>query len=386
MSSIIVPVIVVLILSAFYIYHQLVPNTWSWWARGLAFAVILGLALCLPAQFYLRFAMRQEGIHTTISIVNYAFGFYSLLLTFTILHGIFWRIFKFTPTHKHLSDDRRNFLRQGSRVGVLGVTSAVFGYAAQRALANPTVKQFELPIRNLPAALVGLRIGQISDVHIGQLQGEDSYTQKIIAAVNALNVDIMTVTGDVVDGSVARLKQGIAPLAQLQSKYGTYFVTGNHEYYSGAPEWIEQFKSLGWRVLGNEHDVLSIANHPVVIAGVHDLKAGQHIAAHTCNPSQALLNAPQDAAFTLLLAHHPGTAELTEGLPIDLQLSGHTHAGQYFPATWVIQYFHKFARGLNKNNGGWVYVNSGTGYWGPPLRTTDISGEITLITLTQATA
>ena len=350
----------------------------------MTFAVILGLALCLPAQFYLRFAMRENGIHNTITAVNYGFGFYSLLLTFTLAQGLFGHAIGFTPQHKNLANDRRQFIRDTSRIGVLGATAAVFGYAAERALAEPSVQRIRLPITNLPSELEGLTIAQISDVHIGQLQGEEAYIQRIIATVNALNVDIMTVTGDVVDGSVTRLAQSVEPLRNLQSKYGTYFVTGNHEYYSGALAWIDHFKNFGWRVLENEHDVLNIANHAVVVAGVHDLKAEQHIVAHSCNPSKALNDAPTDAAFTLLLAHHPGTAELANDLHIDLQLSGHTHAGQYFPATWVIQYFHKFARGLNKNNAGWVYVNSGTGYWGPPLRTTDISGEITLVTLARA--
>ena len=384
MSAFMTPVILLLIASAFYIHHRLVPSTWPRWLRWSMFTLILALALCLPAQFYLRFAMRETGIHNTITAVNYGFGLYSLLLTFTITQGLLGRAIGFTPQYKKIASDRRLFLRQSSRIGVVGATAAVFGYAAERALAHPTVHRVQLPITDLPIELEGLTIAQISDVHIGQLQGEDAYLQKIINTINGLNVDIMTVTGDVVDGSVARLTRSVEPLKQFKSKYGTYFVTGNHEYYSGAPAWINHFKNFGWRILENEHDVLNINNHSIVVAGVHDLKAEQHIAAHRCSPRKALNNAPKNAAFTLLLAHHPGTAELANDLKIDLQLSGHTHAGQYFPATWVIQYFHKFARGLNKNNTGWVYVNSGTGYWGPPLRTTDISGEITLVTLVRA--
>ncbi|WP_162845138.1 metallophosphoesterase [Hydromonas duriensis] len=275
-------------------------------------------------------------------------------------------------------------MRQSSRAGILGATTAVFGYAAHRALAEPTINRIQISIDNLPAELEGLTIGQISDVHVGQLQNEDTYLKKIVAAVNSLNVDIMAITGDVVDGSVARLKNSVAPLAQIQSKLGTFYVTGNHEYYSGAVGWIEHFKTFGWHVLGNEHATLNVRGHAIVVAGVHDLKAEQRIPAHACNPEKAFKNSPENAQLTLLLAHHPGTSELTKNLKVDLQLSGHTHAGQYFPATWLVQYFHKFSRGLNRNQNGWVYVNSGTGYWGPPLRTTDISGEITHITLMRA--
>lgn len=384
MSTIIIPVLIFLILSAVYVHRRLVPATWSKWSRALLFVLILALALALPSQFYLRFALRAGTMPLLISAINYCIGFYSLLLTFTVVRDLFWTLFKISPTHKNLPDNRREFLRQTTRLGILGGSAAVFGYGANRALANPTVNRVQVKIDNLPAALEGLTIVQLSDIHIGQLQDESTYVNKILETANSLKADIMMVTGDIVDGSVHRLASSVAPLSELSAKYGTYFVTGNHEYYSGAPDWIKHFTSIGWRVLENEHTVLNIGSSPVVIAGVHDLKAAQHIPAHQCNPTKALAGAPENAALTLLMAHHPGTAELTENLKIDLQLSGHTHAGQYFPATWVIQYFHKFARGLNRNNDGWVYVNSGTGYWGPPIRTTDIAGEVTHITLVRA--
>lgn len=371
---------VILLLSAYYVHRRLVPKTWRWSVRFFAFLTLTALAACLPAQFLLRDAFRANGYGIVSSMVLYGLGLYSLLLTFTIARDIFLLCFGIKPISKAVTDERRAFLRNSSRWGVLGATAGMFGYAAQRALADPTVVHVSVAIQNLPEALNGLTIAQISDVHIGQLQGEMAYVAKIIATVNALNADIMTVTGDVVDGSVNRLASAVAPLAGLKSKYGTFFVTGNHEYYSGATAWIEHFKTLDWRVLQNEHEVVNINGTPLVIAGVQDLKAGNVIKEHACNPKAALDNAPTDA-FRLLLAHHPSTAELTDGLNVDLQLSGHTHAGQYFPATWIVQLVHKFSKGLNKNKDGWVYVNSGTGYWGPPLRSTDVSGEITLLTL-----
>ena len=178
-------------------------------------------------------------------------------------------------------------------------------------------------------------------------------------------------------------RERVAPLAQLQAKYGRFFVTGNHEYYTEkAEKWIAEWEQLGFVPLQNQHRVLDINGSPLVIAGVHDLHAGQRHATHVCSPQAALQNAP--SAPTVLLAHHPDTYKLTEGLHVDLQLSGHTHAGQYFPGTWIVRWVHKFTAGLHALTNGWIYVNSGTGYWGPALRSTDVLSEITLLTLKRA--
>lgn len=367
-------------LSAFYLARRLIPSNLSRSFKAALWLVFFGLSASFPLYFFYRTTSDNSP-----AWVTYSMGFFSLLLTFTVIRDVLWLFFRATPWHTKSSPERRDFLRNSSRLGILTATTAVFGKAVLNALGTPTLHRVSIPIKDLPAELEGFSIAQISYVHVGQLKNQTEYLAKVIETVNSCQADVVAVTGDIVDGSVMRLAADVAPLAHLKGKLGTFFVTGNHEYYSGAPAWIEHFKSLGWDVLQNEHRVLQIGQQQLIIAGVHDLQAKRHVAAHACNPTQALANAPSNAAFTLLLAHHPGTAHLTDDLKIDLQISGHTHAGQYFPATWVIQYFHKFARGLNPNNQGWVYVNSGTGYWGPALRTSDIVGEVTLLTLTRAT-
>ena len=125
--------------------------------------------------------------------------------------------------------------------------------------------------------------------------------------------------------------------------------------------------------------MLNINGEKLVVAGVHDLRSGKRHTSHVCSPQKALQGAPE--ATTVMLAHHPDTAKLNDGLRVDLQLSGHTHGGQYFPGTWIVRLVHQFKTGLNRYRNSWVYVNSGTGYWGPALRSTDVVSEISLLTL-----
>lgn len=375
--------VLIFALSAFYLSRRLVSKNNAPFFKWMAWLVILALSASLPLYVLTRLS-RDDMSPWLANGITYGMGFFSLLLTFTVLRDVVWWVFKRSAWHKNTSPERREFLRNSSRLGVLGLTTAVFGKAAYNAMANPTLHRVHVAIKDLPVELEGFSIAQISDVHVGQLKNQTEYVQLIVQTVNACNADIVAVTGDIVDGSVARLARDVAPLAKLKGKLGTFFVTGNHEYYSGAAEWIAHFKTLNWQVLQNEHQVIQVGQHKVVVAGVHDLKAAGHIAAHACNPTQAMAGAPVDAALTLLLAHHPGTAELIDGLNIDLQLSGHTHAGQYFPATWIVQWVHPYSQGLNRRNDSQIYVNSGTGYWGPALRTTDVVGEVTLLTLTRA--
>ena len=364
----------VLILLSFYVGHRLIPKSWPIWLRALMWLLVLSLAFSVPVSFLLR----GSGSPWML-VANYAFGFYSLLLTFTALREVFLVVLRIMPK-KSVSDQRRAFLRDVSRVGALGATAAVFGYGAARAAATPTLHRVDVVIEDLPAALDGVTIAQLSDVHVGQLVGEREYIQRIVETVNGAHADIIALTGDFVDGSLARLREHFAPLGQLKSKHGAFFVTGNHEYYSNAAEWVAYYKTLGWDVLDNEHRVLNINGESLVIAGVPDYKASGN-----CLPAKAMLNAPSNATC-VLLAHNPSTILLTKGMGINLQLSGHAHAGQYFPGTWLVHLFNEYSQGLNRRGDDQIYVNSGTGYWGPALRTTDITGEITLITLKSARA
>jgi predicted MPP superfamily phosphohydrolase len=229
------------------------------------------------------------------------------------------------------------------------------------------VRAVEVPIEGLPLALHGFTIAQISDMHIGPtIKGR--HLSAIVDAVNELNADLVAITGDLVDGSVAELAAHTASLGRLNSTHGSFFVTGNHEYYSGAPAWIAEMRRLGINVLLNEHVVLDHGGADVVIAGVTDYSAGFFDPSQRSDPVAAIAGAPGDAGVNVLLAHQPRTAIAAQSAGYQLQLSGHTHGGQFLPWNFFVRFQQPFTAGLHRLGKLWVYVSRGTGYWGPPKR------------------
>jgi uncharacterized protein len=260
---------------------------------------------------------------------------------------------------------------------------AVTALGFLNARRTPAVVRVDVPIKGLPAALHGFTLAQISDIHVGPTI-KHAYLQRIVAKVNTLGADVVAITGDLVDGKVAELAAHVAPLAGLQSRHGTFFVTGNHEYYSGAHAWIAELRRLGLTVLMNEHVVLYHSSHdngstvdaqddsqtiaPLVLAGVNDFTAHHFDPAHKSDPALALLGAPASALVRVLLAHQPRSAQAASAAGFDLQLSGHTHGGQFWPWNLFVPLQQPFTAGLNRLNALWVYTSRGTGYWGPPKR------------------
>jgi len=250
-------------------------------------------------------------------------------------------------------------------VPLLGAFVTAVGFRNARRTA--AVVSVDVPIRNLPEALHGFTIAQISDIHVGPtIRG--GYLRSIVEAVNALNADLVAVTGDLVDGTVRELAEHVAPLRELASRHGTFFVTGNHEYYSGAPAWIRQLRGLGVRVLMNEHVVVRRGGASLVIAGVTDHGAHHFEPSHRSDPDAAIAGAPVDAAVRVLLAHQPRSAHAAAQAGFDVQLSGHTHGGQFLPWTLFVRLQQPFTAGLHRLQRMWVYTSRGTGYWGPPKR------------------
>jgi predicted MPP superfamily phosphohydrolase len=254
--------------------------------------------------------------------------------------------------------------------------SAIGFYNARR---RAPVVSVDVPIDDLPAALDGFTIAQISDIHVGPTI-KRHYVERIVAAVNGLKPDLIAVTGDVVDGTVPNLAEHTRPLAGLSARHGTFLVTGNHEYYSGADKWIAEFRRLGLTVLLNQHVVLNHDGAQAVLAGVTDFSAGSFDPAHRSDPAKAISGAPADAAVRVLLAHQPRSAVAAAEAGFTLQLSGHTHGGQFLPWNFFVRLQQPFVAGLVKFNGLWVYTSRGTGYWGPPKRL-GAPSEITLVRL-----
>jgi predicted MPP superfamily phosphohydrolase len=261
---------------------------------------------------------------------------------------------------------------------------AIFVTAAGLAIARrkPRVVHVDIPVTDLPDALHGFSIAQISDVHVGPTI-KRGFVERIVTLVNGLKADLIAVTGDLVDGSVQQLSRHTAPLAALAAPHGVFFVTGNHEYYSGERAWTAEISRLGLRVLKNEHVVLQHGGASLVLAGVTDLSAHHFNAGERSDPAAALRGAPADAGAKILLAHQPNSAMAAALAGFDLQLSGHTHGGQFWPWNLLIGFFQPFAGGLYRLKNLWIYVSRGTGYWGPPNRF-GVPSEITRIRLVPA--
>lgn len=262
---------------------------------------------------------------------------------------------------------------------VLAGSILALGAGALAALRGPRVREIEIPVEDLDPALEGMRIVQITDLHVGPtIRG--AYVRRVVRKANALGADLFALTGDFVDGSVERLAPHVAPLADLRPAGRAFFVPGNHEYYSGAAPWLAHFRALGFRVLLNEHATLSLRGARIVVGGVLDPAAAREGPQHVPRPDLAAGRA-EGPAFRLLLAHNPKLAPLGEAAGFDLQLSGHTHAGQFFPWTLAIRLIHApHVAGLSRSGRMWVYVSAGTGTWGPPLRLGS-EPELTLIRL-----
>jgi len=250
---------------------------------------------------------------------------------------------------------------------VLAGSMLALGGGMLAALRGPKLRHIDVPVAGLPPDLHGLKIALISDLHVGPTVGR-AYVRRVVHMSNALNADLVALTGDLVDGPVARLRSAIAPLAQLAPAGRVFAVLGNHDYYAGAQAWIEHFRSLGLCVLLNEAEIVARGNATLVVGGVLDPAASLFDREQGPRPELAAVPGA-GAAFRLLLAHNPKLAPQAEQVGFDLQLSGHTHAGQFFPWTLAVRWVHApHVAGLSRQGRMWVYVSSGTGTWGPPVR------------------
>jgi predicted MPP superfamily phosphohydrolase len=302
-----------------------------------------------------------------------ATGFFSWLLVLTLVRDVALAAAFFAldpPT-----------LARWTRLSAIAVAAAtplitLAGFLMARRVA--AVRHVEVRIEDLPHALHGFTIAQITDVHVGPTIKGD-FVQRIVERVNALDADLVAITGDLVDGPVRELAAHTAPLAALRSRHGTYVVTGNHEYYSGAPAWIAELGRLGTRVLLNEHVVIEHGGARLAVAGVTDYSAHRFHPEHRSDPHRALSGAPEDAV-KVLLAHQPRSAPHAHAAGAHLQLSGHTHGGQFWPWNHFVRLQQPFTAGLHRLGRMWIYISRGTGYWGPPMRFGSPS-EITRIRL-----
>jgi uncharacterized protein len=366
-----------------YVAARLLPDLLPMGAAAIA-ALSVGLVastVLIPFAFHARrMSVRRFSLAFAWAGLL-AMGMFSSLFVLTLLRDVAL-LGGFTLSRFFQMEEPLQQFRNWSAVAVplfAGLFTAV-GFLNARRRAE--VRSVDIPIANLPAALHGFTIAQISDIHIGTtIKGR--HLNAIVDAVNALNADMIAITGDLVDGSVAELSGHTECLSRLSSRHGAFFVTGNHEYYSGVRPWVAEIRRLGLRVLMNEHVVLQHEGAGVVVAGVTDFNAGQFDLSHRSDPAAAIAGAPADAGVNVLLAHQPRSAFAAHTAGYDLQLSGHTHGGQFLPWNFFVRFQQPFTAGLHRLGALWVYVSRGTGYWGPPKRL-GAPSEITRLTLVPA--
>lgn len=260
--------------------------------------------------------------------------------------------------------NRRVFLARGSALVAGVAATGLVGYGMSVALGPPTITRVPIGLRRLDARASGCRLALISDLHLGPISGR-SFTQRIVDLINAERVDVVAIAGDLIDGSVSDLADATAPLAGLRSTHGTFFVTGNHEYYAGYSEWVDHLPSLGIRVLRNERETVTHNGGPFELAGINDATGYQW--EDPGDVAKAVADRDPGRAV-VLLAHQPVDVRDAVRNDVDLQLSGHTHGGQLSPFELLVNLQQGAVAGMYQIEGTKLYVTRGAGFWGPPVR------------------
>jgi predicted MPP superfamily phosphohydrolase len=358
----------------YYFWARLVRDTGlpAPWGPALT-RIIAVLGVSIIAGLVLARAAPRNVVSPLLWVVFTWMGvmfFLFLLLGATDVGRLVFHVVRRIVVGEAMDPSRRVFLARVIGGGVGVATLGLSAVALYEGLRGVAVKKVTVPLARLPKAFGGYTIVQLSDIHVGPTIGKD-FIVDLVAKVNALKPDLVAITGDLVDGSVAELGPLVAPLKDLRAKDGVFFVTGNHEYYSGVEDWLRFLRTLGIQVLGNAH----VALPGFDLAGVDDW---------TATPDLPGALQGRDATRALvLLAHQPKQILEAAALGVGLQLSGHTHGGQLFPWNYLVRLQQPYVSGLAKHGEAFIYVSSGTGYWGPPMRL-GAPAEITRIELTPA--
>ncbi len=363
----------------YYLWARLIrdpglPEPW----RQIATVSLILLGLSIPASM-LVWRVLPRTFAIPIAWIGYVW-MGAMFLTLVLLWGgelARWGWVKYAHVMA-VDAGRRDFLAQVLAGGAATMALALSGWGVWSAVRPVEVKRLTVRLKKLPEALQGLRLVQLTDMHVGPTIGRN-FVEDIVSKVNGLNADIVAITGDLIDGSVEELGDAVRPLGRIRSKLGTYFVTGNHEYYSGADDWLAFLFEIGLRPLRNEHVELGVNGASIHVAGVDDWTAHQFGNGHGADMTRAL-QGRDDTKPVVLLAHQPVHFDQAREHGVDLQISGHTHGGQIFPFGFLTRLVQPFVSGLHKRGDSQIYVSSGTGYWGPPMRIA-APAEITLIEL-----
>jgi predicted MPP superfamily phosphohydrolase len=352
-------------------------------ARRWGAALIVALGLLLVGGMVAQRAL-PRGAAAWVAWPAYVWmGLVILLVPLLAVTGVGGRIalwLRRTPRPDGVPDPQRRLALQRGTAAIAGLGAlGAAGTGVASALGKPRLNELTIPVPRLPEAFRGLRIAQISDVHVGPTIGRE-FLADIVRRVNALEPDLVAITGDLVDGSVPDLAEHVAPLAGLRSRFGTFFVTGNHEYYSGADPWVAHLRSLGIRVLRNETFTLERGDARMDVVGTDDFRARDFGGGSGYDIDRAVQGRDPSRA-ALLLSHQPRCIDDAARHGLDVVLCGHTHGGQIWPFGYFVKLVQPYVLGLHQHTERtWIYVHPGTGWWGPPMRV-NVPAEIALLTL-----
>ncbi|KUI35321.1 metallophosphatase [Mycobacterium sp. IS-1496] len=370
----------ILALIHLYVWKRLVKDTTRpGRARRILTAVLLGLfgllfaALILPRVI----GVRESAWFAWPGYLWFGLAAY-LLLTLLVLEPVrlAFRGWVRRPTPEPEPDvaqpdspsspvNRRLFLARAGAAAAGAASVGLVGFGAATAVGPPNVLNVPVRLRRLDPAFAGFRVAVVSDVHLGPLAGR-AHTERIVRMVNEAQPDLVAIVGDLVDGTVAELGAAAEPLRDLASREGTFFVTGNHEYFvDDTASWLRELERFGVQALRNENTVIRRGGAAFDLAGVNDL-AGES-ANEPPDLDRALAGLGADRP-TVLLAHQPVLVSEAAARGVDLQLSGHTHGGQMWPFHYAVNAVQPSLAGLSTVGDTQLYVTRGAGFWGPPVR------------------
>ena len=366
----------------YYIYRRLVvaPSLPGHWG-GVARTAIVALGLAIPLSFFVVRLVDNSISRYVVYPVYVWLGFMLLflvvLLATDLVRVVVWVATRLSGQTELLSaPERRLFFSRVLAGTAAGTVLTAAGTGLARGLGKLVVKEVEVKLPHLPRALDGFTIVQLTDLHLGPMRHRGWMTE-VVERTNALAPDLVAITGDLVDGSIEQLAGDVEPLRSLQAPHGTFFVTGNHEYFVDAVGWVKHLSGLGLRVLSNERVTIERGGAAFDLAGVEDYQ-GRAMGRGT-DVSGALRGRDPERAL-VLLAHQPRVIDEAARHDVGLVLAGHTHGGQIWPWGYFVYLQQPYVSGLHHHGGTQIYVSHGTGFWGPPMRLGS-TAEITRVTL-----
>jgi predicted MPP superfamily phosphohydrolase len=369
--------ILILLLTAIHLYlwQRLVRDVTGRlrWRRLAGIGLLGAMALILVT------VLLQPAPSRALSVVLWWTGYLWLGVMFYLLVVLLvleLPVLAASRLPRRADPSRRRLLRQGAAIVAGAAAVGVSGYGVSRAYRPPRVTRLVVPLARLDRRADGLRVAVVADIHVSPIWGAGR-VERVVEIVNSLDADLITVVGDMTSAEVGEVRRAAAPLRGMRSRYGAFFVTGNHEYYNGYEEWIEAADELGLRVLRNERLEIAHRGGVIDLAGVNDREGS----GYGDPPDYRAALADRDPSRpVVLMAHQPVQVHEAARYGVDLQVSGHTHGGQVYPFDYLVRIEQPVVSGLSEVDGTLVYVTNGAGFWGPPMRV-GADPDVTLLEL-----